>query len=105
MRVLLVTPAAKSAWTGNRVTAERWARILAGLGHSVRVEEAYRGEPCDLLVALPMRGRVQSLNASASLAAALFAYVLPTRLPALRPLRAHEDDDKGRAADPEAPPR
>jgi len=36
-------------------------------------------ETCDLLVALPMRGRVQSLNASASLAAALFAYVLPGR--------------------------
>ncbi|MFL5799378.1 MAG: 23S rRNA (guanosine(2251)-2'-O)-methyltransferase RlmB [Actinomycetota bacterium] len=36
-------------------------------------------ETCDLLVALPMRGRVQSLNASASLAAALFAYVLPSR--------------------------
>jgi 23S rRNA (guanosine2251-2'-O)-methyltransferase len=36
-------------------------------------------ETCDLLVALPMRGRVPSLNASASLAAALFAYVLPGR--------------------------
>jgi 23S rRNA (guanosine2251-2'-O)-methyltransferase len=36
-------------------------------------------ERCDLLVALPMRGRVASLNASASLAAALFGYVLPTR--------------------------
>jgi 23S rRNA (guanosine2251-2'-O)-methyltransferase len=32
---------------------------------------------CDLLVALPMRGRIGSLNASASLAAVLFAYVLP----------------------------
>src|SRR4051812_22767065 len=31
-------------------------------------------EHCDLLVALPMRGKVQSLNASAALAAALFAY-------------------------------
>ncbi len=36
-------------------------------------------ERCDLLVALPMLGRVASLNASASLAAALYAYVLPTR--------------------------
>jgi 23S rRNA (guanosine2251-2'-O)-methyltransferase len=35
-------------------------------------------EHCDSLVALPMRGKVHSLNASASLAAALFAYVLPT---------------------------
>jgi 23S rRNA (guanosine2251-2'-O)-methyltransferase len=34
-------------------------------------------ERCDLLVALPMRGRVGSLNAAASLAAAVYAYVLP----------------------------
>jgi 23S rRNA (guanosine2251-2'-O)-methyltransferase len=36
-------------------------------------------ECCDLVVALPMRGRIGSLNASASLAAAMWAYVLPTR--------------------------
>ena len=36
-------------------------------------------ETCDHLVALPMLGRVESLNASAALAAGLFAYVLPTR--------------------------
>jgi len=34
-------------------------------------------ERCDLLVSLPMRGRVGSLNAASSLAAALYAYVLP----------------------------
>jgi 23S rRNA (guanosine2251-2'-O)-methyltransferase len=34
-------------------------------------------ERCDLLVALPMYGRVDSLNAAASLAAALYAFVLP----------------------------
>lgn len=36
-------------------------------------------ETCDTLVRLPMRGEVSSLNASASLAAALYAYVLPSR--------------------------
>ncbi|HLA92647.1 MAG TPA: 23S rRNA (guanosine(2251)-2'-O)-methyltransferase RlmB [Actinomycetota bacterium] len=36
-------------------------------------------EACDLLVRLPMRGRLGSLNASASLAAALYAFVLPPR--------------------------
>lgn len=36
-------------------------------------------ERCDVMVALPMRGRVGSLNASASLAAALYGYVLPSR--------------------------
>jgi 23S rRNA (guanosine2251-2'-O)-methyltransferase len=34
-------------------------------------------ERCDLLVALPMHGRVDSLNAAASLAAVLYAFVLP----------------------------
>jgi 23S rRNA (guanosine2251-2'-O)-methyltransferase len=38
-------------------------------------------ERCDVLVALPMRGRVGSLNAAASLAAVLYAYVVPSRSP------------------------
>jgi 23S rRNA (guanosine2251-2'-O)-methyltransferase len=36
-------------------------------------------ERCDALRSLPMRGRVASLNASAALSAALFAFVLPSR--------------------------
>jgi 23S rRNA (guanosine2251-2'-O)-methyltransferase len=36
-------------------------------------------EACDVLVSLPMHGRVGSLNASASLAAVLYAFVLPRR--------------------------
>lgn len=36
-------------------------------------------ERCDSLVALPMAGRVSSLNASAALAAVLYAYVVPSR--------------------------
>jgi len=46
----------------------------AGLSRLVR-------ERCDVLVSLPMRGEVASLNASASLAAALYAYVLPRGTP------------------------
>jgi 23S rRNA (guanosine2251-2'-O)-methyltransferase len=34
---------------------------------------------CDALVALPMHGRVGSLNAAASLAAVLYAWILPSR--------------------------
>ena len=34
---------------------------------------------CDALVSLPMRGRIASLNASAALAATLYAYVVPSR--------------------------
>ena len=37
-------------------------------------------ERCDGLVRLPMRGKVDSLNAAASLAAVLYAWVLPSRV-------------------------
>jgi 23S rRNA (guanosine2251-2'-O)-methyltransferase len=37
-------------------------------------------ERCDLLVALPVGGRVGSLNASAALAAALYGFVLRARV-------------------------
>ncbi|MEX1046012.1 MAG: 23S rRNA (guanosine(2251)-2'-O)-methyltransferase RlmB [Actinomycetota bacterium] len=36
-------------------------------------------ESCDLLLSVPMRGQVQSLNAAATASVALFAYVLPSR--------------------------
>jgi putative glycosyltransferase (TIGR04348 family) len=52
MRICLVTPAPSGSRSGNRVTALRWARILRGLGQVVRVLEEYRGERCDLLIAL-----------------------------------------------------
>lgn len=39
---------------------------------------------CDLLVSLPVKGRVGSLNASAALAAALYGSVLPSRVVASR---------------------
>jgi 23S rRNA (guanosine2251-2'-O)-methyltransferase len=44
----------------------------AGMSRLVR-------ERCDVLVALPVEGRVGSLNASAALAAALYGFVLPAR--------------------------
>ena len=52
MKVCLVTPAPPGSRKGNRVTALRWARVMRGLGRRVAVVEEYRGERCDLLVAL-----------------------------------------------------
>jgi 23S rRNA (guanosine2251-2'-O)-methyltransferase len=37
-------------------------------------------EQCDLVVSLPVKGRVGSLNASAALAAALYGFVLRGRV-------------------------
>jgi 23S rRNA (guanosine2251-2'-O)-methyltransferase len=49
-----------------------------GLSHLVR-------ERCDATIAVPMRGRVASLNAAASLAAVLYAWVVPSRDATVRP--------------------
>ena len=38
-------------------SALRWARVLRGLGHTVAVQQDYRGENCDMLVALHARKR------------------------------------------------
>jgi putative glycosyltransferase (TIGR04348 family) len=52
MRIQLICPAPPGSLSGNRVTALRWARILRAFGHRVRIAQQYRGEPCDLLIAL-----------------------------------------------------
>jgi len=54
----------------------RIALVLGGEGAGI---SRLVREHCDLLVSLPMRGKVGSLNASASLAAVLYGYVLPDR--------------------------
>jgi putative glycosyltransferase (TIGR04348 family) len=52
MNICLVTPAPAGSLKGNRVTAERWAALLSELGHRVEIAIEYRGEDCDLLIAL-----------------------------------------------------
>ena len=52
MKTCLVTPAPAGSRKGNRVTAERWAGLLGELGHRVEIATEYRGEDCDLLIAL-----------------------------------------------------
>ena len=75
--VCLVTPAPPRSRKGNRVTALRWARILRDLGRRVRVLQEYRGERCDLLIALhalhsaPSVERYRSAHPDAPLVLAL----------------------------------
>jgi len=53
MRIAIVTPALRGTRGGNRITALRYAALLRGLGHRVRVRGEWRGgEPCDLLLSL-----------------------------------------------------
>jgi putative glycosyltransferase (TIGR04348 family) len=112
MKVCLVTPAPPGSRHGNRVTALRWGRILRGLGRRVAVREEYRGEACDLLVALhalrsfPSVERYRSARPEAPLVLALTgtdlygsihthaearrALELATRLVVLQPLGVAE---------------
>lgn len=62
IRIVLVTPAARGTRLGNRITAERWARILRELGARVAIVNEWRGEPCDLLVALHAHRSARSVE-------------------------------------------
>lgn len=62
MRICLVTPVPARSLKGNGVTARRWARILRQLGHRVAMQEEYRGEHCDLLIALHARRSFPSID-------------------------------------------
>ena len=52
MRIILVTPAGVGPRSGNRITANRWARILRSLGHRVAIRTEWDGASADVLVAL-----------------------------------------------------
>ncbi|MFP3978458.1 selenoneine biosynthesis selenosugar synthase SenB [Marinobacter sp. KMM 10035] len=52
MDIIIITPAAPGSKAGNRATAERWQALLERSGHQVSVVTEYRGEPCELFLAL-----------------------------------------------------
>lgn len=53
MRIVIVTPARRGSRAGNRITSLRYAALLRGQGHEVRVRRQYDGqESCDVLFAL-----------------------------------------------------
>jgi putative glycosyltransferase (TIGR04348 family) len=62
MKIRIVTPAGPMDRNGNSITALRWARILKQLGHRVFVDETYRGEACNLLIALHARKSADSIR-------------------------------------------
>jgi putative glycosyltransferase (TIGR04348 family) len=53
--IAIVTPAGAGTRNGNRHTALRWASLLRGAGHRVRVAVQWQGERCDVLIALHAR--------------------------------------------------
>ncbi len=59
-RVLIVSPAVASSNNGNWQTAWRWARMLRPIYHTTIAQE-WRGEPCDVLLALHARRSADSI--------------------------------------------
>jgi len=55
VKITLVTPAPAQIHTGNRTTADRWARLLGELGNEVNVQQDWNEGGCDLLIALHAR--------------------------------------------------
>ena len=62
LTICLVSTTPPGSRKGNRVTALRWSRLLRQLGHRVRIEQQYRGGPCDLLIALHARRSFPSVE-------------------------------------------
>ena len=52
MRIIQVTPSGQTSKSGNRTTANRWARIFRSLGHSVSTITDYDDRSADMMVAI-----------------------------------------------------
>ena len=63
LRIDIVTPAAPGSLSGNRSTAERWARHLRALGHEPHIALEWDGHDCDVLIALHARRSHASVKA------------------------------------------
>jgi putative glycosyltransferase (TIGR04348 family) len=62
MRILIVTPAPAGSQQGNRITAERWGRLLRSLGHRVLIDTCFDRQDCDILIALHARRSARSVR-------------------------------------------
>ena len=92
MQITLVTPAPAGSRSGNRATANRWARLLRGLGHRVDVLVEYRGERSDLLIALHAWRSASAIHAFAELHPDIPRVVVLTGTDAYRFIHSHPQE-------------
>jgi hypothetical protein len=62
MKIIMITPVPAQSRQGNRVTANRWARLLRELGHRVTIAQEFDGKPYDAMVALHARRSFTSIE-------------------------------------------
>lgn len=62
MHISIVTPAPPHSRKGNRITALRWARLLRDLGHRVSIDQEFRRQRCEVLIALHSRRSHSSIR-------------------------------------------
>jgi putative glycosyltransferase (TIGR04348 family) len=62
MRIFMACPAPPHSRKGNRVTADRWARILRDLGHRLIIGQEYDLSPCDAMIALHARRSYEAVK-------------------------------------------
>jgi putative glycosyltransferase (TIGR04348 family) len=55
VRTLIATPEPLDSTLGNSITAHRWTKLLAALGHEVSITKDWQGQDCDVLIALHAR--------------------------------------------------
>jgi putative glycosyltransferase (TIGR04348 family) len=63
LKISIITPAPRGSRKGNRVSAERYARLLRQLGHRVRVLTAFDGKRADVAIVLHARRCAADLRA------------------------------------------
>ena len=91
VKISLVTPAGPGSRSGNRTTADRWARFLRQLGHAVLVEEVWSGEISGLMVALHTRRSHPSIKRYATVHPGHPLVVVLTGTDLYRDIRFDED--------------
>lgn len=62
MNIQLITPASSHTITGNHITALRIRRMLKQLGHNVTINQVYKGEQTDILIALHALRSAESIQ-------------------------------------------
>ena len=90
-RIALVTPAGPTRRTGNRISGNRWARILRATGHRVTALDRYEHERCDVLIALHARRSHDSIRRFRELHPGKPIVVVLTGTDLYRDI--HEDED------------